>query len=443
MKSPLSFPTVEAWVDEEYGVHFGEAGHLSAKTLSVRGKIVRAVHPQSPAALLGLKAGDILFYVNGGVFTDEDVVRTYKPKRFLRFHKFDFMRLSSRQHIRIVGRTFPFGIQLGDTVGGFIRALRNLDPDPQDIEQFWTNGDEEDLGALWPSMEAYHIRVRDLKGAPFDGQLPRSVDANSPLVSEDKLWPGVLTWMALCAAHASQYDRARFILDYVEDYFERSGDSGMMSMFAAMATVRSMIAEHDKDRDLAIAYMHHAIETSPNIRVLYSRLSRLTETHIDPPGSAFIGVKPVYDLPRFDPSGRFSQPKGQVSLRDTVKTLQPGEFMLVTVMSRYRVNGPYVAGFQRALMPLSYLRDFFKEVHIVTSWDKSQSRDLLFPIMENHLRRKGVSVSVLFDENDAVSTQLSMTSAPTNLILDHNGLVVSEGWLIDDKLLWKALETLS
>jgi hypothetical protein len=214
----------------------------------------------------------------------------------------------------------------------------------------------------------------------------------------------------------------------------------MMSMFAAMAFVRSMLAERNDDTEKAIAHMEHAIEMSPETRVLYRRLAHLTGQGLSVPPSRYIGLKPEYDLPRHDPANKFSQPGGTISLAKQVEALSAGEFILVTVMSAYRVNGPYVEGFQRAHTPLARLNKIFKEVHIITSWDKATSRDLShWPAMEPKLSKSGVAVSVLFDELQSVGEQLSLISAPTNLIIDHRGHVVSQGWLGDDMMLWDAL----
>ena len=190
--------------------------------------------------------------------------------------------------------------------------------------------------------------------------------------------------------------------------------------------------------------MEHAIDMSPESDVLYRRLSALSEQSVSKTPSPYLGVKPIYDLPRQDPQQRFVQPAGRVSLQESVKSLAPGDFILVTVMSSYRTNGPYVEGFERAHIPLARLNTRFKEVHVITSWDKSTSRDLPhWPTMEPRLSNSGISISVLFDAEDIVSEQLSTISSPTNLVVDHRGLIVADGWLGDDMILWDALKSLA
>ena len=61
--------------------------------------------------------------------------------------------------------------------------------------------------------------------------------------------------------------------------------------------------------------------------------------------------------------------------------------------------------------------------------------------MEPKLSKSGVAVSVLYDKEDSVGQQLSLISAPTNLIVDHTGTIVAQGWLGDDMILWDALES--
>jgi len=262
-------------------------------------------------------------------------------------------------------------------------------------------GPKDSLAKIWPYFEAYNLRVLKNNGAPYDGALP---------------------------------------LETVEDHFETSGDSGMMSMFAAMAFTRSMLAENRGFIDKAVSHIEHAIEMSPETPILYRRLSKLTGQTETPPPSSFIGKSLNYNLPRKDPTQKFIQSHGPVDIEESVSRLNPGQFILVCLMSGYRTNGPYVEGFERARTPLAKLRDKFREIHIITSWNKANSRDLPhWPVMEPALVKSGATVSVLYDENDTIAESVSLISAPTNLIIDHTGSVVAEGWLGDDKVLWDAL----
>ncbi len=439
MTKKTYFSSVRNWVDSQFKMRISDAKSLNENTLSFVGKVLLKVHPNSPAGLLSLKSGDILYALNGGVFDSDDLEKTFQPRRFGRSHSFDFFRPKTHQKIRIKGPTFPFGTSLGQTVDSFATELRTGDPDPSDASQFWTFGETEALSTLLPAFEIFNIRLISHKGAPFYGQLPQNLPYNTEIASEEFLWPGHFAWMALCAAHAGQWDRASFVLRVVEDHFDRSGDSGMMSMFAAMAYTRSMLAEHKQYLNKAVDHMHHAIEMSPESDILYQRLSTLTNTEVTRPASPLLGARPTYNLPRIDPAKRFRQAEGHVAFRDRIEQLSPGEFILISIMSSYRTNGPYVEGFQRAQIPLANLRDTFKEVHIITSWDASRSRDLPWPIMEEKMRQSGITVSVLFDEDNALGEQLSLISAPTNLIVDHTGVVVAQGWLGDDMMLWDAL----
>ena len=434
------FSSVRDWVDAEYSISIRAAGGLDEPTLSQVGQILRRVHPKSPAGILGLQAGDILYAVNGGVFDGEDLKKTFQPRWFGRSHTFDFLRPSTRQKLRVKGSAFPFGAQYGQTVGSFCVDFRNGDPDPHDIYQFWTEGPDGALAEIWPFFEAYNLRVLKNNGAPYDGVLPRTIVSTAPLAHETVVWPGAFAWLALCAAHAGQFDRAQRVLETVEQHFEKSGDSGMMSMFAAMAFTRSMLAENRGFIDMAVSHIEHAIEMSPETSVLYRQLSNLTGQTRCAPQSSFIGKKPEYNLLRQDPTLKFTQSDGHIDLQKSVARLKPGEFILISLMSGYRTNGPYVEGFQRAQIPLARLREKFREVHIITSWDKAHSRDLPhWPVMEPKLAKLGVDVSVLYDPDDTVSESLSLISAPTNLLIDHTGTVIAEGWLGDDAILWNEI----
>ncbi len=441
MAKPTHFETVTDWVKSEYSVTKGDAGNLSEATLSKVGQVLRTVHPNSPAGLLGLQAGDILHALNGGVFDEMDLKKTFQPRRFGRSYSFDLLRPSTREKIRIKGKTFPFGAQYGQTVDSFVVSLRNGDPDPHDISGFWKYGPDGALAELWPAFEAYNLRLLQLNGAPYDGAFPKFVPPTAPLAGEDVIWPGAFAWLALCAAYAGEWDRAQHVLGLVNDHFDRSGDSGMMDMFAAMAFTRSMIAENKGYKDNALAHLDHAIEMSPETEVLYRHRSQLSQEASSPPPSPFIGRSLDYVLPKTDPTQKFSQSGKDVSFQDTVSGLKPGDLILVCLMSGYRTNGPYVEGFQRAHIPLSRLKARFKAVHIITSWDASRSRDLPWPVMEPTLEKSGVNISVLFDQEDTVSDNIGILGAPTNLVIDHTGTIIADGWLAGDEILWDGLGT--
>ncbi len=440
MAKTAQYETVRHWVEAEYSVTKSAAGHLNETTLSKVGQVLQRVHPNSPAGLLGLAKGDILFALNGGTFDGDDLRKSFQPRFLGRSYSFDFLRPDAHEKIRVTGKTFPFGAKFGQTVDSFCVDLRNGDPDPHDVDAFWADGSPEDLAEIWPFFEAYNHRLLKLNGAPYDGALPKSVTPTAPLAPPTVIWPGNFAWLAVCAAHAGQWERAQRVLETVEDHFESSGDSGMMSMFAAMAYTRSMLAENRGDIEKAVGHIEHAIEMSPRTPVLQQRLARLTGQAFTVPPSKFIGQTLEYDLERHDPKGKFAQSGGRVSLENSVSKLSPGEYILVCLMSGYRTNGPYVEGFGRAHTPLARLSPIFREVHIVTAWDKSRSRDLNhWPVMEPGLVKAGVNVSVLFDEEDVVSDTIEILGAPTNLIIDHTGTVVSDGWLAGDEVLWAAL----
>lgn len=438
-RSP-SYASVSDWLDAEYRVETAPAPQLSAQTLGHAGQVVRSVHPESPAGRLGVRAGDILYNINGTLFTQDGLERSFRPRFLGRPYVFELLRPDTAERLRITGRTFPFGLMLGHTVSGFTAALRNGNPDPHDVDQFFADGDTQALAALWPALEAFNARLRLMDGRPFEGSLPTVVAPDVPLTDDEALiWFGNHTWLALAAAHAGQWARARFVLDAVEAFFERSGESGMMSMFAAQAATRALLAGQAGEQETAVAHLHHAIDMSPDTQGLYSQLSALTGSRVDPPTSAFLGVKPRITLPRRDPARRLAQPAGEVSLAERAGALRPGQFMLLITLSRYRSNGPYVWGLDRAMTPLLRLRDVFSDVLVVTSWDPVENRKIHFPTPESDMRKQGIDISVLFDAQDALSDQLSLTSAPTNLVIDHRGIVVAEGWLAGDAVLWDAL----
>ena len=439
-RNGTSYPNLRAWVDAEYKrVNLGKKNY-DIGTLTYTGKIVKNAHPTSPAGLLGVQADDILFEVNGGAFDDEDFEKTFKPRFMGRSHSFKFFRPSTREALMIKGAQFPYGMGLKKTVSSYAAELTSGDPNFDEIETLWETGGKAALAELWLPFEVLIIRLRDLDGSPFDRPLPDSIDPNSLFPTAEYIWPGNLCWLALCAACAGQIERAKFIQEYVDLYFEESGSNHMSIAFAAMDYTHSVLEEARFNQSMAVTYINNAIKRCPQNEQLRRRLEELTGSYTPPAGSAFLGMTPEYTLPRHDPKAMFDQPSGEVSLSHTISNLSKGEFLLLTVMAPYRVNGPYYEGFTHALPALSKL-DMFKEVHIVTSWEGHRDKDLHWPAMEPILQKAGLHVSLLFDKDQVFTDTLPITGAPTNLFLDHTGTVIAEGWLEGDAI-WETLSKL-
>ena len=443
MPAPQTFSSVADWVAAEYSAAEAKPPKASAASLSRTGMQVVDVHPHSPAGMLGVRGEDILYYINGRAFDDEALGAALRPRRFGRAHRFDLLRPGSGTRIRITGPALPFGLQLAESVQGFAMQLRSGDPDVSEVAGFWARGDAAGLAVIWAGLEVLMIRVRDMGGQPLSGPLPQSIPDDSPL-PDDEAYPVQFgAWLALAAAHAGQWGRARWVLDRVERWFEDTNENAMMSLFAAMAYTRALLAEHESDRDAAIAHLHHAADLSPETPVIYRKLSELVGAKVDAPASPFIGTRPALELPRRDPKGAFAQPPGEVSLRERAAALRPRQLLLLILLAGYRSNGPHVEGLRRALLPLSRLAPRITEAITVTSWDHPASRPVPYPLMEDELRGAGVQTSLLFDAGGRAQTALSLISAPTNLFIDHRGVVVAEGWLGDDRALWDALAAVS
>ena len=426
----------------EYSAAEAKPPKASAASLSRTGMLVD-VHLHSPAGMLGVRGEDILYYINGRAFDDEALGAALRPRRFGRAHRFDLLRPGSGTRIRITGPALPFGLQLAESVQGFAMQLRSGDPDVSEVAGFWARGDAAGLAVIWAGLEVLMIRVRDMGGQPLSGPLPQSIPDDSPLPDDEAYLVQFGAWLALAAAHAGQWGRARWVLDRVERWFEDTNENAMMSLFAAMAYTRALLAEHESDRDAAIAHLHHAADLSPETPVIYRKLSELVGAKVDAPASPFIGTRPALELPRRDPKGAFAQPPGEVSLRERAAALRPRQLLLLILLAGYRSNGPHVEGLRRALLPLSRLAPRIAEAITVTSWDHPASRPVPYPLMEDELRGAGVQTSLLFDAGGRAQTALSLISAPTNLFIDHRGVVVAEGWLGDDRALWDALAAVS
>jgi len=440
LKKDKTYPNVQAWIDAEYKHRPLGKKNYDVGSISHSGQIVKSVPQSSPAGKLGVKADDILFEINGGLFDDYDLEKTFKPRLLGRAHGFKFFRPSTGEAFLLKGAQFPFGMTFKKTISGYAADLINGNPEFDEIITFWEVGGKEALAELWRPFEAYIIRLRDLNGNPFDRALPDQMDPNSLFPKPDFIWPGHLCWLALCAACAGQIERAQFVQEYVDLFFKESGANHLSIAYSAMDYTRSVIEESRFNQNMAVSHIERAINRSPKNVQLRKRLEDLTGTYTPPPDSEFLGLKPEYTLPRHDPKAMFEQPPGEVTLADSISKLAKGELFLLTVMGSYRVNGPYFEGFDHALTALTRL-EIFKEVQIVTSWHGERSKDLHWPAMEPVLQKAGIKVSLLYDEDWTFTETLPLKGAPTNLFLDHTGTVIAEGWLEGD-VIWDAISKL-
>lgn len=429
------YSSVEDWLAAEYKLASVKKKRVDAAGLDYSGLTIRKIFETSPAYCLGLRKGDILFTVNGDAPFNADLETPRLIHRRFGLHKFQFYRPDTEEVITIKSKQWPFGIQLRTSPLEYSRSLRIDDPELDEVENYWRDGDLDAIGTFYEAWEVLNHRMLNMEGKPYfhtDFKIPHH---NAPI--DGDLWHSNFAYLALVAACAQKYKRARYVLDEIYQRIAES-DSGFPCIAASMMHyTESLLCEAEGRKEDAVEYMHKAIDSAWEIRENYERLGRLTGHEVKMPASVYQDIALSYDLPIKDPAQIITQHEGRLDLQKACKNLKPGQSIIVVLLASYRSNYYYNKGWEVSAPILNKLRSKFPQIHIVTSGN--YALDESFLKAEKPLARHSLDFKILNDENLEVATRLNQERAPINLALNHRGEVVAESALWDESLIWKAL----
>jgi hypothetical protein len=431
------YGSLSEWVESEYKLASIKKKRIDPAGLDYSGLTIWDISETSPAYVLGLRKGDILFTVNGNAPFNADLETPRLKNRKFGLHKFQFYRPATEEVLTIKSKQWPFGIQLQSSPNEYARELRIGDPELSDMENYWRQGRLDDIAEFYTAWEILNYRLRHLGGNPYRKADFPNPHAHEPL--DGDLWHSNFAYLALAAACAKQYKRSRYVLDEIYQRIAETKSGFPCIASSMMSYTESLLSEGEGDINQAIEFTHNAINAAWEIEENYERLSRLTGHKVDMPASAFEKTRLSYSLPIKDPANIIAQHTGQLDLQKTCQSLKPDQFLIVVLLSEYRSNYYYDLGWERSAPILSKLKSTFPFIHIVTSG--TYSLDESFLSAENHLSKRDVEFKILHDENNEVARRLNLERAPTNLVLNHRGEIIAESALWDESLIWKALST--
>ena len=431
--------SVEEWVAAEYKLASIKSKRIDPAGLDYSGLTVWSLAKESPAQLIGIKKGDILFTVNGDAPYKADLDTPRIIHRKFGWHKFQFFRPDTEEVLTIKSKRWPFGIQLQASTNEYARDLRIGDPELSDMENYWRQGQLDSIAEFYTSWEILNYRLIHLGGNPYRKSEFPEPHPHEPLDGE--LWHSNFAYLALSAACAKKYKRARYILDEIYQRIAESNSGFPCIASSMMHYTESLLSEAKDDTHNAIEHIHNAINAAWEVEENYQRLSQLTGNKIDIPTSAFQNTKLSYELPIKDPANIIQQHNGKLDLQKTCESLRQDQFMIVVLLSEYRSNYYYNLGWEVSAPILSKLESVFPLIHIVTSGN--YSLDESFLSAENYMIKRGVDFKILYDEGNRIANQLNLERAPTNLALNYKGEIVAESALWDESLIWKALASLN
>ena len=429
------YNSVKAWTDAEYKHISTKRKRIDPTSIEYSGLVIWAIGIGSPADLLGLKKHDVLLTVNGKAPYTIDLDKVRSQPKSIGTYKFQFYRPKTEELITIKSKNWPFGIQLRPSPVEYTRDLRIDDPELDIIESFWRDGDIKSLASFYEPLEILNHRLLHLDGNPYFKTKYDTPHENAPLTAE--LWHSNFAYLALCAACANQFKRARYVLDEIKQRMMES-ESGFPCIPASMMHyTESLLASAKGEKDRAIDYMHAAIDSAWEIEENYHRLGRITGNTISIPKSNYETTNIKYDLPVNDPTDTVKQFEAQLNLQQICETLQPGQCILVVLLSEYRSNYFYYNGWRASAPILKKLKSIFPLIHIVTAG--TYYLDETFLGAERYLSEAGIDFKILYDQSNSVAEQLDLQRAPTNFALNHKGKIIAEGHFWDETLIWKTL----
>ena len=429
------YASVEEWVKAEYKLVSIKKKKIDIAGLDYSGLTIWNLSKGSPAQILGLKQADILFSVNGNAPFAADLETPRVKSKGFGTYKFQFYRPDTQDVLTIKSKQWPFGIQLQSSPNEYARDLRIGDPELSDVENYWRQGQLNSIAHFYTSWEILNHRLMHLDGEPYRKSEFSEPHPHAPLAGD--LWHSNFAYLALSAACAKKYKRARYVLDEIYQRIAES-DSGFPCLASSMMQyTESLLSEAEGDIKQAIEYTQNAINAAWEVEENYHRLGQLTGHKIDIPASAYENTKLSYTLPINDPVNIIEQYSGQLDLQTTCQSLRSDQFLIVVLLSEYRSNYYYDLGWKISAPILSKLKSIFPLIHIVTAGDYSV--DETFLSAETHLIKNGLDFKILHDEANRITKQLNLERAPTNLALDNKGEIVAESALWDESLIWKAL----
>lgn len=429
------YNSVKAWCDAEYKCVSNKPKKVPQSQLEYSGLYIWNVAKGSLADELGISAGDYILSVNGKS-PDVDIIFNARRKcRLIGQYTFEIYTPRTEMVKKIKSKFWIFGIQYRQSPKEFSRGLKLSDPDLEEFEIYWKEGNYEALASFLPAFEILNFRYVHLDGSPYLRSDYLTVKDDAPLATDISY--SNFSYMALSAASAKKIKRARYILDVIYKRHSES-DSGFACIRSSiLAVTESLISEAAGDIDSAIAWTQTAIERAWEIEENYYRLEQLTGHNVTIPNSAYRDTKIRYDLyPKGKDGGNLTAEE-KVSLIDQCGRLNPGQHIVVTLLGEYRSNYYYYFSCVNCAVIFDKLRNLFPEIHVVSGG--TYAVDPIYLRAEMPLKMLGVKFKVLNDEDRKIADMMDLERAPTNLSLNHKGEIVAEGALYDEALIWKTL----
>lgn len=401
---------------------------------------IAAVHAGSLADEAGLKAE--MFYLPGKLTTSPLEMKERASAKSVTSRIVD---VAAGEQIELVTQGFPFGMELAKSPAAIARDTLDafVDGDEiihlahtgrvDDFERFVTILAEEksrknrDLGAVLKGWFGAKAETKDGRTLSLDAENYMGLVPHAKLLGA--------FWLA---ANRNAAGARRLAAAWEHWGVEQSGSDYAALYFLVVGLIREVEGSAGADVQAALVEAYkRAPESKLVLDVMTPRMPQMPVPRVSLKGRLFPNQ---YRLPEHDPlKGQQQGVVNFASFRDAVEALGEGERHVVVLLGGYRANGFYARMMHRFSELAPLISGSYKSVHVITAFEVGGRHNDLWMLGELKLRKAGAPLKILYDQGDTVSNALRTTRSPHCYVVDREGVVTYDGWMMDEGGFWDGI----
>ena len=369
-----------------------------------QGVYIEKIAPSSPAASLGLQAGDTLLNINGQAALSADIADVLFVSETA---DYTFYLPQTSEFMQVKTKALPLGIRTAPSSDGIVQKY---------VRQGFCG--TEGWFSLWERGE--HEKLRIAAQACLKQSLVGKLFGKKPDFLPAELMVGIADIEAgnLDAGFAALDKFAQNMYDWTTDFH------GLVYYYRGLNALR----ENDTTR--ATELVNQALNTSLESARLIATAKQLDIQVID--NDSLIGrVLPLdYELTYLRGG------KGATSIPDLLENMKGEQILPLCLMPYYRGNGPYNACLQAYVNIYGHVQDVVHPMVVMTdNAERKKDRAYYFKNEDAAFKRK-IPLLVLHEATASFSKALSLRGAPSFHALNKSGRVVWSGSLDDGYAYW-------
>lgn len=377
--------------------------------------LITAIAKKSPGSFLGLEPGDYLVKINDNspavlepseLLTPGDVKVNYI-----------FYDVSDEKLIYITTNGIPLGLATKPSSNGIVHNIRlNRSSSWDDFETLWQR-EEWDL-----LIEACDLFAPKNTFGKLLSKIGKKNDA-----SAISLFHGTALY--------EKGDEKKGI-SLITDFINGSIQQYETSTQAIAYYYAAIWAKKNRDPENSEYWFNEANRYNSNVH------AKISQAILERGGEIFSSHQwlnktfpEFYNLVNLDTSEN-------VSLSDTLKTMNDEEILPVCVMPYYRGNGPYNQSMGCYGLIYKHVSDKIRPIHIIIDETEKRKDRPYWYENEDKLKNINVPFLLLHDEIKSVADTLDLEVSPVFYLLNNKGTILYDGELKDDFDYWNTLSTI-